>query len=143
VPSRPAPSVSASTPSEPPSSDSQLRPRVTPSGSAAEQRRHRRTVVELDVSLHTESRYFTGFTENLSLGGAFVATHLVQPVNALVRLVFHFDEEAVEAVGEVRWTRDASESGNLPPGMGIRFVAIKPGRVDPLATLLRRQGDKG
>jgi uncharacterized protein (TIGR02266 family) len=88
------------------------------------------------VSLHTESRYFAGFTENVSSGGVFVATHLVQQVDTLVRVTLHLDEYSIGAVGEVRWTRSASESGNQPPGMGIRFVAIEPHGEDLLRKLL-------
>ena len=116
--------------------DSDARPRPASGSFAAERREHERVALELDVSLHSESRYFAGFTENLCPAGAFVATHLVQEVDTLVRVILHLDECAISAVGEVRWTRCASESGNLPPGMGIRFVAIEPGGDELLRTVL-------
>ena len=138
MPSQPTPA-----PADAPSPvSSRPRPTGTSSGQfVAERRRAERTPIELDVSLHTETRYFAGFTENLSPHGAFIATHLVQKVDTLVRLILHLDECAIGAVGEVRWTRDASESGNQPPGMGIRFVAVEPGGDEVLRRLLDEHGD--
>ncbi len=139
VPSQPTPTASPG--SVPPGKDSESRLGLSPSGEyRAERRAEARAQLEVDVSLHTDSRYFAGFTENLCSTGAFVATHLVEKVGTLVRVTLHLGEGTVGAVGEVRWTRSASESGNQPPGMGLRFVAIEPGGDLLLRALLARHG---
>jgi uncharacterized protein (TIGR02266 family) len=67
--------------------------------------------------------------ENISAGGIFVATHLLKPVGAQVELCVHLPggDGQVRGVGEVRWIREYSESSDVPPGMGIRFVELESG----------------
>ena len=40
-------------------------------------RGHHRFSVDLDVSLGSDHNFYSGFAENLSVGGVFVATHQV------------------------------------------------------------------
>lgn len=106
----------------------------------AERRRGPRAAVELDVSFYSEARYIAGFTENVSRDGAFVATHLVQKPGTLVQVTLHLEGCAVGGVAEVRWTREASERSDQPPGMGLRFVVVEPGGMEPLEELIARRG---
>lgn len=96
------------------------------SASPARRREHDRAVLSVDVGLESDHNFFLGFTENISEGGLFVATHQIQPVGSTVTLDFGLPgrEERIRAVGEVRWVRVYNDASDVPPGMGIRFADI-------------------
>jgi uncharacterized protein (TIGR02266 family) len=89
-------------------------------------RAHRRLLLELEVSLQSDSNFYIGLTENLSDGGVFVATHLIQPIGTLVALTLRLPNRAtpLALAGRVRWVREFSEMLDAPPGMGIEFETI-------------------
>ncbi len=89
-------------------------------------RSYPRYAVELDVSVGSDHNFYAGFIENMSVGGVFMATHLLKPLGELMELTIHLPghEEPVHARGEVRWVREYNEANNVPPGMGIRFVEV-------------------
>lgn len=93
---------------------------------ADNRREHPRYGVELDVSFASDHNFYIGFTENLSEGGIFVATHSLKPVGTRVSLCLflHGSESAVRCLGEVRWVRPYNEHSNVAPGMGIRFLDL-------------------
>jgi uncharacterized protein (TIGR02266 family) len=90
-------------------------------------RTHTRHDVELDVGLDAADGIFSGFLENLSQGGAFVATHMVRPVGEVVELSVYTAEGNVlfKGIGEVRWLRNHNEVSDLPPGMGVKFLELE------------------
>ena len=98
---------------------------VSVRNSENERQKHRYRV-ELEVTLEGSHNFYMGFTENVSEGGLFVATHRYKPIGSIVRLSLRLPavEEPVEVLGEVRWVREANESNNVPPGMGISFQEI-------------------
>ena len=89
-------------------------------------RAHRRLLLELEVSLQSDTNFYIGLTENLSNGGIFVATHLVQPIGTGVALTLRLPNRKTPLTlgGRVRWVREFSETLEAPPGMGIEFEAI-------------------
>jgi len=89
-------------------------------------RAHRRLALELEVTLQSDSNFYIGLTENLSDGGIFVATHLVQPIGTVVSLTLRLPnrKSPLVASGSVRWVREFSESLEAPPGMGIEFEPL-------------------
>jgi uncharacterized protein (TIGR02266 family) len=97
--------------------------------------------VDLDVSLGSDHNFYAGFAENLSSGGVFVATHLLQPVGEEIRFSIHLPEmqAAVAGTGEVRWIREFNEQSDLPPGMGIRFRQLEPGAQELIMRFLDRR----
>lgn len=101
------------------------RAQLSPSEKAddsSSQRRERRFSVDLDVSLGSDHNFYSGFAENLSAGGVFVATHLLRPVGETLEICLHLpDGSEIKAVGEVRWTRVFNADSDTPPGMGVRF----------------------
>jgi uncharacterized protein (TIGR02266 family) len=113
--------------SEPPASP--CAPRQVPA------RAQQRLAIELDVDLVTEHGVCQGFSENLSRGGIFVATHLVKPVGSKVEFCIHLPAgfDRVCGVGEVRWLRGNDEWSDVPPGIGILFVRLEPGCSQTLA----------
>src|SRR5438552_14188803 len=72
--------------------------------------------------MESESNFFLGFTENLSEGGVFVATHALSDIGSSVDLVIALaDERPIRANGTVQWVRADSEANSTVPGMGFRF----------------------
>ncbi len=91
-----------------------------------EDRVHRRLSFELEVTLHSDTNFYMGLTENLSTGGIFMATHLVQPIGTEVALKLRLPtrREGVQLIGRVRWVRECGEALDAPPGMGIAFEHV-------------------
>jgi len=88
-------------------------------------RRCPRVEVTLMVTVESESNLYVGFTENLSDGGVFVATHAVRKIGSAVDLVIELAQQPpVRAKGTVRWLRHYSEVNETSPGMGIRFDSL-------------------
>lgn len=94
--------------------------------SESNRRQHLRYAVELDVTLSSEHNFFQGFSENISAGGVFIATHLLKPIGERMEIVLNLPDggEPVRAIGEVRWVRRYTEASNTPPGIGLRFVDL-------------------
>lgn len=90
----------------------------------AERRVHRRLPAEIEVTLHSEHNFFTGFTQNISQGGLFIATHQILPIGTRFRVTFTLQgmAGAVNVMCEVRWVRPYHDNLDSPPGMGVRFV---------------------
>jgi uncharacterized protein (TIGR02266 family) len=86
-------------------------------------RRFVRRPIETDITLESESQFYSGFSENLSEGGIFVATHVLLAVGAPVAVAFTVPgiERKLRVTGFVRWIRVHSETSDVPPGMGIEF----------------------
>ncbi len=93
---------------------------------ADNRRRHSRYAVELQVSMSSDHNFYTGFAENLSEGGVFVATHSLKAVGTIMELSIHLPGGTGPArvQGEVRWVREYREGSDAPPGMGVRFLAL-------------------
>jgi len=89
-------------------------------------RTHRRLSLELEVSLQSDSNFYIGLTENLSNGGIFVATYLVQPIGTAVSLTLRIPNRTTPLLltGRVRWVREFTETLEATPGMGIEFDAM-------------------
>lgn len=89
------------------------------------ERQASRVEVRLVVSVETESNFYTGFTENLSQGGVFVATHAQKSIGSSIDLVISLpDQPIIRAKGTVRWLRPYSETNDAVPGMGVRFEQL-------------------
>jgi uncharacterized protein (TIGR02266 family) len=94
----------------------------------AERRRSPRAVLATDVTFESTTNFFTGYAEDLSDGGIFVATYNLQPIGTAIELSFNLpDGHVVHAKGQVRWLRDPrDENLDAPPGMGIMFESLLP-----------------
>ena len=102
-------------------------PSVEEAGETDEQRRGRRFPIKVEVNYVSEHNFYTGFLENLSSGGLFVATH--EPASIGERIELNFSVPGLQAgctaMCEVRWTRDYNAlSPDTIPGMGLRFVDL-------------------
>jgi uncharacterized protein (TIGR02266 family) len=104
-------------------------PAASPRSSAPDPTRRRkfeRKDILLDVSLYSDSNFYAGFTENLSAGGLFVATHNLLKVGEAIDLTITLpNDKQIIAHGVVRWLRVYNESSDSPPGMGIQFLSLE------------------
>ncbi len=59
-------------------------------------------------------------------------------------LQFEFEVEGgmrlIRGAGEVVWTRQRGESGQLPPGMGVRFVSLDTETRKMIRWLIEQRG---
>jgi uncharacterized protein (TIGR02266 family) len=93
----------------------------------AERRRLPRASLVTELNLYSGSNFYSGFTEDISEGGVFVASYAVMPVGAQVSIELALPGGfQIRATGTVRWLRYAGdeELGSEPPGMGIELGAI-------------------
>jgi type IV pilus assembly protein PilZ len=88
-------------------------------------RTHVRVPLTVEVDLFNENTFFTGFTENISRGGLFIATEA--PFELGTRLSIRLSlmgGPAREHEVVVRWIRPAGAPGGLPAGMGVQFETL-------------------
>jgi uncharacterized protein (TIGR02266 family) len=88
-----------------------------------ERRDAQRVDLNVGVGFRSDSNFYTGFTQDISEGGLFVATHMLQPIGAEITLTFALPTgPEISARCIVRWQRDPHEHNALtPPGMGVQF----------------------
>ena len=102
-------------------------PSRAPAEPTSKRRQHPRYLVSLEVSLGSEHNFYSGFVENLSAGGVFVATHKPAQVGEVLELELTLADlgSPIRAKGEVRWVREFSDNSDAPPGLGIRFLDLE------------------
>ncbi len=88
-----------------------------------EKRELKRTNAKLEISLSGPHNFFNGFTEDISHGGVFVATHQLFPIGTEMLLTLLIDGKEIEIVADVVWVRgySAYSSGDMNPGIGLKF----------------------
>jgi uncharacterized protein (TIGR02266 family) len=89
------------------------------------------------VNASSQTNFFTGFSENISEGGVFIAT-LSPPVigTELEVNISVDDDDPVNVRGQVSWIR-TDDTGH-PTGCGIRFVELNSRQEQALAALVDR-----
>lgn len=86
-----------------------------------------RLEARLVASVEDPAGHHVGFTENLSEGGAFVATKAPGRVGDEISLMIALPDLAlVHARGTVRWLRAPTKRNGMSPGIGIRFERLSP-----------------
>lgn len=87
-----------------------------------------RAEIEVEVNLGSDHNFYVGFSENISEGGLFVATHSLREVGSEIEIEFTLPghEEPIHVATVVRWVRLYSETSDAPPGMGLQFVNVDP-----------------
>ena len=83
-----------------------------------------RVEIRVPVHLWGDDECVLGVTENLCIGGMFVATPRALPVGArvMVRPSILDGVEPVEIEAQVCWSRRGAAQGGKPAGLGLRFV---------------------
>jgi uncharacterized protein (TIGR02266 family) len=102
---------------------------------------HRRAPLSVQVGLETDSTFYTGWSDNISDGGIFVATHVLQPIGSRLELTFALpgDDEPIRTTGEVRWVREFREANDAPPGMGVRLEGLSDKDLERIQTFVARR----
>jgi uncharacterized protein (TIGR02266 family) len=110
----------------------------SPPNLAQDRRQHPRVALRSEVSFESEHNFYTGFTEDISEGGLFVATYQLRPVGTEIELSFTLpDGPTIETVGVVRWIRDPLDlTDGSPPGMGIQFRELPPEEREAIESFL-------
>ena len=95
---------------------------------ASNGRQNSRIELGVEVSLESEHNFYTGFTENISTGGLFIATREMLPIGTRIQMSFSLAGGAeISANVEVRWHRlEQMGSDGLSPGIGVRFLDLTP-----------------
>ena len=85
-----------------------------------------RDSVEVRVDLRSENTFFTGFSENISEGGLFIATEAPHEIGDEldVELTLMGGGHRIAQKVVVRWIRPAEAAGGLPAGMGVQFLGL-------------------
>lgn len=123
-------------------------PRVRESGQvkpseppAHERRRHERLSLTAEVGLRSESNFYTGFSDDISEGGLFIATYSLLPIGSTLEISFGLPTgDEIVATGEVRWVRDPRRDdpdAQVSPGMGVRFTTIKPEHLAAIRSFMQ------
>ncbi len=81
-----------------------------------------RTALEVEISLGSDSHFYTGLTNDVSEGGVFVVTYATFAVGDEIAVQFQLPTCTVQARARVRWTRPLTE--HAPPGVGLGFVEL-------------------
>jgi uncharacterized protein (TIGR02266 family) len=100
--------------------------------------------LEIEVTLESDTNFYTGLTQDISTGGLFVATHNLRKIGQHVVLKFGIPGASAPIVVEceVRWLREAGplhdhRSTDHPPGMGLKFLNLSPESKLAISRFLR------
>ena len=85
-----------------------------------------RVAIEADIGFQSDSNFFTGFSEDISAGGVFIATFEILPIGSILQVNFTMpDGYLISTSGIVRWVREYNElAEDAEPGMGIQFDGL-------------------
>jgi uncharacterized protein (TIGR02266 family) len=91
-------------------------------------RKQPRFVVNLDISLRSESNFWVASADNLSETGVFIATKELKPIGSKIEITIRLPPPfgINWTLGQVRWIRETTSGSEAPLGMGIRFDPIAP-----------------
>lgn len=86
-----------------------------------------RVGIEADIGFQSDTNFFTGFSEDISAGGIFIATFDLRAIGSKMSVNFTLpDGHLVSVEGVVRWLREYNETTpNVEPGMGVQFVGLQ------------------
>jgi uncharacterized protein (TIGR02266 family) len=92
----------------------------------------------VDIGFRSETNFYTGYTDDLSTGGLFVATFNLKPIGTSLALVFCLPAgREIETEGIVRWIRDTREyNSGVVTGMGIQFCGLLSEDADAIRAFI-------
>lgn len=106
-------------------------PPETNAPSGRKQQRHPRAPLAVEINMDSESNFFVGFSENISEGGLFIATHHTRKVGDTFPVAFKLPGRPlpIHCMVEVAWNREevqVTDPRQGVAGMGVRFVGLPP-----------------
>jgi uncharacterized protein (TIGR02266 family) len=104
-------------------------------------RRSARVALEADVGFQSESNFYTGFSEDLSDGGLFLAAFNLLKMGSPVTITFTLpDGHLIVAQGRVTWVREYNEATpDVSPGMGVQFDGLSDSDMKSIKSFLRKR----
>lgn len=98
----------------------------TPLQDTGERRSDIRRSINVDIGIHSHTNFFTGFTQDISSGGLFVATYDILSIGTKINVNFSVpDGPVLSCDGIVRWVREYNDQNpEMEPGMGIQFSKL-------------------
>jgi uncharacterized protein (TIGR02266 family) len=104
-------------------------------------RQVQRVAIEADIGFQSDNNFFTGFSEDISTGGIFIATFDDRPIGSKMTINFTLpDGHLVSALGVVRWIREYNTTTpDTQPGMGVQFTALADDDRDRINSFLERR----
>lgn len=81
---------------------------------------------KITISSDSDDNFYTGFSENISEGGVFISTHMIQPIGSEIAFTMTLTPgiKTVKVRGIVRWVRDVEESAGVTCGLGVQFMGM-------------------
>lgn len=105
-------------------------------GALTDRRAHPRLTLRAEVTMHSQDNLMTGLTEDVSLGGVYIANMAPPPVGELIRLELSVEgHERLVLDAEVRWHRE-DELGEVQ-GCGLRFIELTAFQQSRLAEIVK------
>ncbi|MBW2276948.1 MAG: TIGR02266 family protein [Deltaproteobacteria bacterium] len=100
-----------------------------------------RVAIEADIGFQSDNNFFTGFSEDISAGGIFIATFDLRPIGSPMMISFTLpDGRLVSADGVVRWLREYNETTpNVEPGMGVQFTTLNKNDEEAINSFLEQR----
>jgi hypothetical protein len=129
-PPAPQPAWPAQQPPAQPAWPQQAPQAAPPAAAAAPRGKGAPLRVEAELGAHSTTNFYKGLSGNdvIDSGGIFIATYQIPPIgqDVVIKVSLPGGYE-FEAMGVVKWTRDAPLSGaDAPPGFGAQFTQITP-----------------
>lgn len=90
------------------------------------QRSGPRASIHIEVTVAGPHNFFRGFTEDISGGGLFIATHQFYPIGTEFNLTLTLEGQDIPVMARVAWIREDSPfmPADAEPGMGLQFVGL-------------------
>lgn len=103
----------------------------------SERRIFTRREFEVQVDFFSANTFFTGFTENISEGGLFIATEAPFEIGDELEVTLSLmGKEPTNYKVVVRWIRPPGAIGGLPAGMGVQFTNLPEAERNKLQTFI-------
>jgi uncharacterized protein (TIGR02266 family) len=79
------------------------------------------------LTIDSETQFYTGFAQSLDEGGLFIATFDVKPMASKVLFTFQLPGgRQITAKGRVTWVREYDpKTPEISPGMGLKFLTLR------------------
>jgi len=111
--------------------------------STHEKRKHARVPIKLKVVFTSPQDFVEHYIFDLSVGGLFVESETFLDRGEEVRLKISFvdNTEPMEIPSEVMWCRkniQRTPRGDLPPGMGMKFLELSVENKERIVDILSR-----
>ena len=108
----------------------------------ADRRSSPRVVLKTAVTFSSESNFYTGFLDNISEGGLFIATYHPAELGTKMQVEFSLPDggEPITVKAEVRWVRAQGADGEgSTPGLGLRFTDLDDKDRNRIETFTNRR----